>query len=89
MTDLDPEEKEILDAYHAGRLEPVALSSEEVARYRAAAHAASRKDARVNIRLPSKDLEGLKIKAMEEGVPYQTLMASVLHKYVTGKLVTR
>jgi predicted DNA binding CopG/RHH family protein len=39
--------------------------------------------------LPSKDLEGLKIKAMEEGVPYQTLMASVLHKYVTGKLVTR
>jgi predicted DNA binding CopG/RHH family protein len=44
------------------------------------------KDKRVNIRLSSGDLSDIQIKALEEGVPYQTLIASVLHKYVTGRL---
>ena len=46
----------------------------------------SRKDQRMNIRISKRDLERIKSKAMEEGVPYQTLVTSVLHKYVTGKL---
>jgi len=44
------------------------------------------KDQRMNIRIAQRDLEGLKTKALEEGMPYQTLVASILHKYVTGKL---
>lgn len=53
----------------------------------AAAEATLLKDKRVNIRISSRDLEGLQAKAAEEGVPYQTLMASVLHKFVSGRLV--
>ncbi|MCA1806168.1 MAG: hypothetical protein LC646_12805 [Xanthomonadaceae bacterium] len=45
-----------------------------------------RKDARINIRLSSKDLRGLQKKALAEGIPYQTLVASILHKYVEGRL---
>ena len=45
------------------------------------------KNKRVNIRISSRDLEGLQARAAEEGVPYQTLMASVLHKFVPGRLV--
>lgn len=89
MSQLDREEQEILDAYVQGRLEKVALTKEDVQRYREAAQAVTRKDQRVNIRMSSQDLEDLKIKAMEEGVPYQTLMSSVLHRYVTGRLVVK
>jgi predicted DNA binding CopG/RHH family protein len=53
---------------------------------KAAARATAIKDRRVNIRLSSIDLSDIQAKALEEGVPYQTLIASVLHKYVTGRL---
>ena len=89
MADLDAEEREILEAYHAGDLERLALSADEIAGYRAAARSVSRKDQRINIRISSRDLEDLKIKAMEEGMPYQTLIASVLHRYATGQLPGR
>jgi predicted DNA binding CopG/RHH family protein len=89
MSKLDREEREILAAYRQGKLERVALSAEEIERYREAARAVSRKDKRVNIRMSSVDLRELQIRAMKEGIPYQTLMASVLHKYVAGKLIER
>ena len=60
-----------------------------LARIRAAARATGLKDKRVNIRLSSGDLSGIQIKALEQGIPYQTLIASVLHKYVTGRLQER
>lgn len=44
------------------------------------------KDQRINIRIGKRDLEGIKAKALEEGIPYQTLVASIIHKYVNGKL---
>jgi predicted DNA binding CopG/RHH family protein len=47
------------------------------------------KDQRMNIRITRNDLEGIKIKAVEEGIPYQTLVASIIHKYVTGKLTEK
>ena len=47
------------------------------------------KDQRMNIRIAKRDLEGLKTKALEEGLPYQTLVSSILHKYVTGKLIDK
>jgi len=47
------------------------------------------KDQRMNIRLTKNDLDGIKLKAMEEGLPYQTLVTSIIHKYVTGKLTEK
>ncbi len=85
MTDLDLEEREILQAYETGQLKPVA-SKAELQQMRAAARATAIKDKRVNIRVSSADLQGIQAKALEEGMPYQTLIASVLHRYVTGRL---
>jgi len=85
MSKLDPYELEVLKAYDAGKLKPSAGKA-ELQRLRAAARATAIKDKRVNIRLSSVDLLDIQAKALEEGMPYQTLIASVLHKYVTGKL---
>jgi len=54
-----------------------------------AARQTSLKDFRINIRISSRDVELLKSRAMEEGIPYQTLVSSILHKYVTGRLVDK
>jgi hypothetical protein len=62
---------------------------EDMATFKKAAQATSLKDRRVNIRLSSPDLRDIQSRAMEEGVPYQTLIASVLHKYVSGRLVEK
>ena len=88
MSKLDPYELEVLEAFEAGKLQPIA-SKAELQRIRAAARATATKDKRVNIRLSSVDLLGIQAKALEEGLPYQTLIASVLHKYVTGKLAEK
>lgn len=88
MADLDVDELEILEAYERGELVSVA-TREEVARVRAAARATAVKDKRVNIRLSSGDLTDIQARALQEGIPYQTLIASVLHKYVSGRLVER
>lgn len=85
MKKLDAYEKDLLNAYEAGKLKSIASKS-ELARFKAAARSTAVKDKRVNIRLSSGDLSDIQIKALEEGVPYQTLIASVLHKYVTGRL---
>ena len=55
--------------------------------HRAAATDTFKKDQRLNIRISSGDLKNLQARALEEGVPYQTLAASLLHKYVSGHLV--
>jgi predicted DNA binding CopG/RHH family protein len=86
MNKLDQEEREILEAFESGNV----IRSEDAAdtqkRHKEYAEAMFRKDARINIRLPSKDLRGLQKKALAEGIPYQTLIASILHKYVEGRL---
>jgi predicted DNA binding CopG/RHH family protein len=88
MPDIDEDEIEVLSAYEKGKLKSVATKT-ELARLRVAARATGIKDRRVNIRLSSGDLSDIQVKALEEGVPYQTLIASVLHKYVTGRLAER
>ena len=88
MPKIDAYEKEVLAAYEQGKLGSVA-TKEELAALKAAARATAIKDRRVNIRLSSGDLSDIQVKALEEGVPYQTLIASVLHKYVTGRLTER
>jgi len=80
-------EQEILASFERGEWKPVRNQKGEIARLRAAAEATLLKNKRVNIRISSRDLEGLQSRAAEEGVPYQTLMASVLHKFVSGRLV--
>ena len=85
MPNIDEYEHEVLAAYEKGKLKSVATKG-ELARLKAAARATAIKDRRVNIRLSSGDLSDIQVRALEEGVPYQTLIASVLHKYVTGRL---
>lgn len=84
MANLDDEEKKILLAYDSGELVSIA-TKDELARLKAAARMTSLKDRRVNIRLSSVDLSDIQVRALEEGIPYQTLIASVLHKYVSGR----
>jgi predicted DNA binding CopG/RHH family protein len=88
MNESETYEQEILGAYERGEFRSLA-TREEIARVRAAARATAIKDKRVNIRLSSGDLRDIQVRALQEGIPYQTLIASVLHKYVTGRLVER
>ena len=80
-------ETEIARSFEKGEWLPVKNQKKESGRYRAAATDTLLKNKRVNIRISAMDLEGLKAKAAEQGLPYQTLMASVLHKYVSGRLL--
>lgn len=85
MPKIDDYDNEIHTAFEKGELRSVA-SKAELATFKAAARATAIKDRRVNIRLSSGDLSDIQVKALEQGMPYQTLIASVLHKYVTGRL---
>ena len=88
MAKIDAYEKEILTAFKKGGLKSVA-SKGELQKLKDAARATAVKDRRVNIRLSSIDLGDIQVRALEEGLPYQTLIASVLHKYVSGRLVEK
>jgi len=88
MARLTKEEKEVLRDFDGGAFRSVA-TKRELEAYRVAAHATALKDRRVNIRISSLDLAGLQARALQEGLPYQTLIASVLHKYVSGRLVEK
>ena len=89
MARLDPEEKALLDSFERGEWQSINGRSEEVKRYRDYARTTFKKDRRVNIRISRKDLEALQKRALEEGIPYQTLLASILHKYAAGRLVEK
>jgi len=86
MSKLSVEEREILDSFRKGELKRSKSGAETQKRHQECAAAMFRKDARINIRLSSKDLRGLQKKALAEGIPYQTLIASILHKYLEGRL---
>lgn len=89
MKKLDREEKEILEAFEAGSLKPVEHPRREMTLHRKAAAATFAKDRRINIRISSKDLRAIQKRALAEGMPYQTLVSSVLHKFVEGQIVER
>ena len=80
-------EEDILASFERGEWNSVSNLKDEIARYAASAAATLTKDKRINIRLSSRDLEDVQTRAAEEGMPYQTLIASVLHKYVSGRLI--
>ena len=83
---LSSEEREILEAFEKGKLKRSKKAASTQKRHQEYAEAMFKKDARINIRLSSKDLRGLQKKALAEGIPYQTLVASILHKYLEGRL---
>jgi predicted DNA binding CopG/RHH family protein len=89
MNSYDSEEQEIIAAFEAGKLKSRNPSEEVLATHRRYARHTLAKDRRINIRLSSTDLEGLQVRAIQEGIPYQTLIAGILHKYVSGRLVER
>jgi predicted DNA binding CopG/RHH family protein len=89
MSKLKKDEQDLLESYEAGEWETVPDQSGEMERYRGYAAATFKKDRRINIRISSKDLEALQSRALREGIPYQTLVASILHKYVSGHLTDR
>ena len=80
-------DERLLEGYEAGEFVSTSPTKAELKKFRDAARATLVKDQRVNVRLSSELLRGLKARAGEEGLPYQTLIASVLHKFVTGRLV--
>lgn len=89
MSKLDKEEKEILEAFESGELKSVKNAKEQIKRHQTIAEATFKKDARINIRLSSRDLRSLQARALKEGIPYQTLVSSVLHKFVDGQLIEK
>ncbi len=86
MIDFTKEEKEFLESYEKNEWKSVKKKGAEISRYQQIAKNTFKKDSRINIRMSSKDIHALQLKALEEGIPYQTLISSVLHKYVSGKL---
>ncbi|MCK5803394.1 MAG: hypothetical protein KAI66_11200 [Lentisphaeria bacterium] len=84
---LDKEEQDLLASIEAGEWVSVPNVEEQIQHHREYARNTLKKDRRVNIRISSRDLEDIQTRAIEEGIPYQTLMASVLHKYVAGRLL--
>lgn len=80
---LDEEEQSILQSFEREEYESV-LTEERKSELMAAAKASAKKDKRINIRIAQRDLDAIQRKAMREGMPYQTLIASILHKYASG-----
>jgi predicted DNA binding CopG/RHH family protein len=83
---LDEEELRILGDFERGEFESIQNFRAEKRSLESAARRTLKKDRRINIRISSRDLEKLQKRAVMDGVPYQTLIASTLHKLVTGKL---
>ena len=83
------EDKEILEAYERGTFKSIPNVKKEIARYREYAKSALRKNKRINIRLSEIDIVHIQRKAVENGLPYQTLISSVLHKYAAGNLIEK
>ncbi len=82
---LDQEEQEMLEAYDAGEFTS-ALSPERKQFLEESAKQALKRDKKISIRISSRDLTAIQVKALQEGIPYQTLVASIIHKYVSGDL---
>jgi predicted DNA binding CopG/RHH family protein len=85
----DKYEKDILDSYEKDEWVEVDDMKKEIKKHASYARSTVRKDKRVNIRISQKDLESIQRRALEEGIPYQTLISSLIHKYNTGRLVEK
>jgi len=82
---LPKDEQELLDAVEVGEYESV-LTEARKKELQDAASLTFKKDKRINIRISNRDLAAIQSKASEEGIPYQTLVSSIIHKYISGSL---
>ncbi len=85
----DKEEKEILGAYEKGKIKFQAPSAKELRNIKSTAGNTFKKDKRVTLRLYDHDYTGIQKKAMEMGLPYQTLISGIIHSYIEGELVPK
>ncbi len=86
---LDDEEKELIESIESDEWQSVSNLDEEINEAVSAARNTLRKNRRVNLRLTEKDYYQIQVKAIEEGIPYQTLISSIIHKYLSGTLVPK
>lgn len=86
---IDKEERELMESIEHDEWRPVENIKQEKEKAIAAARNTLKKDKRINLRLTQKDYHQIQIKAIEEGIPYQTLISSVIHKYLNGSLAPR
>ena len=86
---IDQEEKDLMDSLENDEWKPVNNISLEKEKVIAAARNTLKKDKRINLRLTQKDYHQIQIKAIEEGMPYQTLISSLVHKFLNGSLSAR
>lgn len=86
---LDKEEQALLDSVERGEWRSVKNLNREIKRHQQYARNTLKKGRRVNIRMSSKDLEEIQAIAVADSIPYQTLMSSVLHRFVNGRLVDK
>ncbi len=88
-THVKNQEKDILDSYEQGQWRPVKNRKRETKRLQQYAQNTLQKDKRINIRMSSKDLDRVRVIATQQGIPYQTLISSIIHKYVSGYLTEK
>lgn len=86
---LNKEEKEILNAYEKGNFSSVPNVEKEIKKYREYAKATLQKNKRINIRISERDLVHIQRKAVKEGLPYQTFISSILHKFIAGHIMNK
>ena len=85
----DKEEKVIIDAYEKGKMKLTAPSKREIEAIKATAKKTLIKDKRITIRLYDHDYQGIQKKALEMGIPYQTLISGIIHRYIEGELTSK
>jgi predicted DNA binding CopG/RHH family protein len=85
---IDQEEKDLMSSIENDEWQPVKNIDQEKEKAVAAARNTLKKDKRINLRLTQKDYHQIQIKAIEEGIPYQTLISSLVHKYLNGSLAS-
>jgi len=83
---LSKDEQELLDALESGEYQSI-LTDTRRKELEAAASNTFKKEKRINIRISNRDLTAIQSKAVEEGIPYQTLVSSIIHKYISGSLL--
>lgn len=86
---IDNEEKEILNDYENDEYIEISDMGKEIEKHTEYAKATFLKNKRINIRISQRDLEYVQRRALEEGIPYQTLIASLIHRYISGKLIEK
>ena len=86
---IDQEEKDLMESIERDDWRPIKKFDQEKENAIAAARNTLKKNKRINLRLTQKDYHQIQIKAIEEGIPYQTLISSLVHKYLNGSLASK